>query len=279
MSANAPPKPMPPPAARKSPPPASPAAEPVSTAGRFAVATGRVSGAQRVVIYGPGGVGKSSLAALAPRPVFLDIETGTEHLDVARISDIATWGDLRACVQSSMLDAYETIVIDSATRAEEMAVAATLAFVKNEKGQTMTSIEGYGWGKGFQHVYDTWLPLLSDLDRHIRAGRNVVLVSHACTANVPNPSGENFIRYEPRLQTTNNGKAAIRSRVVEWADHVLFIGYDVSAKDGKGVGGGTRTIWTSELPDHIAKSRTVAPDLPFQSAADGDIWAHILGGK
>ena len=39
---------------------------------------------QRVIIYGPEGVGKSTLAAGLPAPLFLDTEEGTQHMNVDR---------------------------------------------------------------------------------------------------------------------------------------------------------------------------------------------------
>ncbi len=263
---------MSPPPLRKQPPaqPAAPAAD------RFSVARGRLGGPQRIVIYGPGGVGKSTLAALAPNPVFIDIEEGTRELDGARVNGVNTWADIRACLQSSALDAYKTVVLDSGTKAEELAIAHTLKTVKHEKGYEVTSIEGYGFGKGLQHVYDTFLHLLSDFDAQIRRGRNVILICHVCTDNVPNPRGDDYIRYEPHLQHPKSGKASIRNRVVQWADHVLFLGYDVISEDGKGKGAGTRTVWTFELPTHIAKSRIVREAIPFHSPTDGAIWRTIF---
>lgn len=265
------------------PPPKRAAQTPAATAAppngdRFAVVGGRIASPQRILLYGPGGIGKSTLASLAPNPVFLDIEGGTRELDVPRVEGIDTFADLRACLQSNALDSFGTIIVDSATKAEEWAVAHTLANVKHEKGNTVTSIEGYGFGKGYQHVYDTFLLMLADLDSQVRRGRHVMLIAHECTADVPNPSGDDFIRYEPHLQSPKSGKASIRNRVVQWADHVVFIGYDVVSDGGKGKGAGGRTIYTSELPDHIAKSRRVSLSEPFNSPTDGSIWAAILGG-
>lgn len=274
------PKPLPPPASRRPAPTPAPAPTPISAANadRFTPIRGIVGGAQRVVVYGPGGIGKSSLAALAPMPAFIDLEDGTRNLDVFRVQGVEGWTDLRACLQSTALDAYRTIVIDSATRAEEWAVAHTLATVPHEKGTFVKSVEGYGFGKGYQHVYETFLHLLVDLDRHVRAGRNVVLIAHDCTADVPNPVGEDFIRFEPHLQQPKSGKASIRERVFQWADHVLFLGYDVVTEDGKGKGGGTRTIWPIERPDHRAKSRTLAEPMPFNGPDDASVWSLIFGG-
>lgn len=272
------------PARRTAPPPppknASPGAAP--TTGHFAVKSGRITdGPQRIVLYGPAGVGKSTLASLAPNPVFLDLEVGTRALDVPRIEGIETFADLRACIQGGVVDGYGTIVTDTATKVEEMAVAHTLATIPTDRGEFVTSVEGYGFGKGLQHVYDTFLLFLQDLDRQVRAGRSVILIVHDCTSDVPNPAGENYIRYEPRLQSPKSGKASIRHRAIEWADHVLFLGYDVNVtKQGKGHGAGTRTIWTAERPTHIAKSRTL-PDTPiaYNSADDGTIWSAIFGGS
>ena len=120
---------------------------------------------------------------------------------------------------------------------------------------------------------------MADMDALIRRGQNVILLAHDCITDVPNPASENFIRYEPHLQNPKSGASSIRNRVVQWADYVLYLGYDVVAKDGKGHGAGTRTIWTSERPSHVAKSRTALDEIPFENATDGTIWTHIFGGK
>lgn len=277
---NAPTKLQPPPPAPRVSNGKPAALPPASSARTFSIGSGRVPGANRIVIYGPGGIGKSTLAELSPRPVFLDLEEGTRKLDVNRIEGVTTFADVRECLHSNALDGFKTIVIDSSTKAEELAIAHTLATIRHDQtGQQVTNIEGYGWGKGYQHVYDTFLLLLADCDVHIRAGRNVILIAHDCVANVPNPVSEDYIRYEPHLQSPKSGKASIRNRVIQWADYVLFLGYDVIAKDGKGRGAGTRTVFTVERPDHIAKSRTAIDPMPFSSATDGAIWNAIFEGS
>lgn len=233
----------------------------------------------RIVIYGPGGIGKTTLCSQLPGPVAvfdLDESLGKLGLEgMLPVDGIESWQDMRTALQSDGWDDVKTIVIDTATKAEELAVAHTLATVKHEKGHVLSSIEGYGYGKGFQHVFEVFLPLLADLDRHCRAGRNVVLVCHDCTSNVPNPAGDDWLRYEPRLQSPSSGKASIRLRIREWADHVLFLGYDVDVdKDGKGRGCGTRTIYTAELPHCMAKSRTTIQPIPLDDGVD--VWGTII---
>jgi len=270
---------LPPPARTNGVPKAAPVVQAAPDAAKFAVIGGLIDRPQRVMVYGPGGIGKSTLAAMAPNPIFIDIEGGTCRIDAQRVEGIESFNDLRGCLQSSLFDGYQTIVLDSATKAEELAVAYTLATVTTDKGQRASSVEAYGFGKGYQHVYDSFLLLLSDLDSQVRRGRNVIVIAHDCVVDVPNPVGENFIRYEPHLQGPKSGKASIRNRVVQWADHVLYVGYDVASVDGKGIGTGTRTIWPFERPDHIAKSRSVGEELPFNDPTDGTIWSMIFGGK
>ena len=273
-------KPLPPPPRKGSPPGISAVtvSAPISSPDRFAISSVVAPRGERVMIYGPGGIGKSTLASLAPGAVFLDIEDSTTHFTAQRVGPVENWTDLRACLQSSAFNGCQSIVIDSITRAEEWAVAHTLATVPHEKGNKVTRLEDYGFGKGYQAVYETFGLLLPDLDRHVRAGRNVILVAHDVTADVPNPAGEDYLRFEPHLQAPKSGKASIRERVFQWTDHVLFVAYDVVTKDKKGLGGGTRTIWPVERPDHRAKSRSLAEPMVYENANDGAVWPLLLGG-
>ena len=45
---------------------------------------GRLEQAQKVVIYGPEGIGKSTFAAEFPQPLFIDTEGSTAHLNAGR---------------------------------------------------------------------------------------------------------------------------------------------------------------------------------------------------
>jgi hypothetical protein len=108
MSAAPPPqsKPTPPPATRPSPPPparpSSPSPAPAGSSGKSFTPTGGVrSKFQRTVIYGPGGVGKSSLAEalkqVGIRPLVLDIGSSTAFLDVERIGEAEGCGPGTTC--------------------------------------------------------------------------------------------------------------------------------------------------------------------------------------
>ncbi|RPI64312.1 MAG: ATP-binding protein [Planctomycetaceae bacterium] len=238
----------------------------------------------RIVLYGPGGIGKTTLAASAPGPVaFIDLDESMPVLrsqlpadrDIRIVSGINTWQDLRDALHATGWEDIKTIVIDSVTKAEELAGQYVLENIPLENGKRAQRLEDYGWGKQFGHIYDTFLSMLGDLDQHVRASRHVILIAHDCTTEVPNPAGANWLRYEPRLQSPASGKNSIRLRAREWADHVLFCGYDVDVQNGKGTGSSTRTIYPVELPHCMAKSR-VADTAIALTKGDSLVWTNII---
>ena len=237
---------------------------------------------QKIGIYGPGGIGKSKLWSLAElvgvTPLGIDIEGSCNFLNVPLVQPTPqNWDELRAVLHDfDLLKQVGMIAIDSFTKAEEFALEWTLSHVPHEKGHFVSSIEGYGFGKGTTHLYETFLQLLGDLDAVARAGIHVVFVCHDCTAPVPNPAGEDYIRWEPRLQSPASGKSSIRHRVKEWCDHLFFVGYDTWVKEGKATGAGTRTIYPVELPTHWAKSRLLSSPIVYKDN-DPTLWKLLFG--
>jgi len=240
----------------------------------------------RVLIYGTGGIGKTTLACTAPSDVvYID---GEESLEILKdqfeaqgikspltIPSITGFKTLRFALASQGWNSVRTICLEAGIL-EKWATAYTIENVTGKGGQKMRNIEEYGYGAGFRHVYDAFLLLLNDFDRHARAGRNVILIAHECVKKVPNPSGNDWIRYEPRLQDSD--KASIRMAVKEWSDHTLFYSYDVTTKEDderKAIGRGSRAIYTSELPHFMAKSRTTSETI-FVESPNSDVWSKII---
>jgi hypothetical protein len=244
----------------------------------FKPSRGVVRAAHKVGIYGTGGIGKSSLVAMLDGVVFIDLESSTSDLDVARYGPnegVETWADMRALLNSDALDNAKGIAIDTATTAEEWCRRHVLQNVKTEKGNSVDSIEGYGFGKGYVHLFEEWRRFMGDLERHFRAGRWVVLIMHDRQGKVPNPAGEDWTRWEPRLH--HSEKASILHATKEWVDHMLFVSYDVIAKDGKAKGGGTRTIYSVETPTYVAKTRTLDGTPIIYEKGSKTLWERLAG--
>lgn len=246
----------------------------------FSISKGLMPKADKIGIYGTGAIGKSSLAALVPQagktPLVIDIEKGTFNIDTSRVCEgIATFEDVRDVLHSkSLWDGIDVVVFDSFTILEQWAADFVLRSVPHESGHFVDLIEGYGFGKGYKHIADKFLLILQDLDAHVAAGRDVIAIMHDLIVNVPNPKGEDWLQYQPFLQEPpKNGR--LRSMVRNWLDHLFYIGYDVAVNtDGKGVGIGTRTIYTQEMPTHWAKSRRLDGTFSFVKD-DGGIWKKL----
>jgi hypothetical protein len=196
-------------------------------------------------------------------------------MDVARFDNVPDWNAVLAALRSPDLAAFKSVVIDSATKAQDLATAWTLANIKTDKGADAGSVEGYGFGKGYRFVYDTFMRLIAALDTLADAGKHVIVIAHATTSPVPNPEGDDWLRHEPALQQPSK-EGRVRDRVVAWADHVLFVGMDKLVKDGKATGGGSRTIYTQARPTYVAKSRTLSTKpIPFASSTDDSVWKSL----
>jgi len=269
----------PPPPAPKAPADAIKSARAtIPTAIPLNITSGIVEGCDRIVIYGTGGIGKSTLAAFLPGPVFLDVERSTRKLTVARDA-VATWAELRgklAGIKQAPPEGMRTVVIDTATVAQTLAAEHVVQFKTTDKGHKVDSIERFGWGQGWKFVYEEFLAMVADLDRIADDGFNVCLTAHDVATPAPNPAGEDFLRWEPDLYPGDKREhASIRKLVKNWAEHVVFIAYDVVVHEGKGTGSGTRSIYTQELPTHVAKSRTKQGQFVFDLQKPGAVWQEL----
>jgi hypothetical protein len=227
---------------------------------------GKQQRAQRVVIYGVESVGKSTFAAQFPKPLFLDIEGGTAHLDVDRVA-IDSWKLLGECIAEVAKTDYRTVVIDSADWAERLAVEDLLAANKKQ------SVEDFGFGKGWVMAAEKVSRFLGALDRLINAGKNVVVIAHSKVQRVEPPDIlAAYDRYELKLSKQSS------PLVKEWADELWFFRFKTKAvtNDGgkaKGIGGKERVIFTTHSAAYDAKTRSGLPD---EIPMEWDAVAHLF---
>ncbi len=240
------------------------------------ISGGVIRSRKKVVIYGPEGIGKSTLASHFPKPLFIDTEGSTNSLDVNRFSEKPTsWSILKNYIEYVKQNPLvcETLVIDTIDWAERLCVEDIL------NSHNKTGIEDFGYGNGYTYVYEEigrFLNSLQDLiDKDIC---NVVLVAHAQLKKFEQPDEAGaYDRYELKLgKKTTSQTAPI---VKEWADMILFCNYETFAvstdKEGKKfkAQGGQRVMYTSHHPCWDAKNRDgLPPKLPM----DYSQIAHII---
>lgn len=215
------------------------------------IKTGPTARPQKTVIYGAEGIGKSTLASQFPNPLFLDLEDGTAHLSVRRLTrtEIPTCAAVRAAIREIAQagpDVAGTVVLDTVDWLEAMAAEEVIAEANDSK---ITSIEGFGYGKGYTYLREKLTLVLADLDRCIRAGQHVVLLAHSRVARHEPPDSAAFDRYELKMSKQ------VAPLVKEWADCLLFGNFVTLVTDGKGVGGKKRRLWAERTAAIEAKNR------------------------
>lgn len=222
------------------------------------ISNGVVRRAQKVVLYGPEGIGKSTLASAFPDPLFIDTEGGTSHLNVKRVTIDGTFGDLIETIQAvAAQDVCRSLVLDTMDWAEQICVADLL------KKYRQTSIESFGYGKGYTYLAEEVQQILRAFDSVIASGKNAVIVAHAKMRKqeLPDEAGA-FDRWELKLSRQS------APLVKEWADMLLFLNYKtmvIHTEDGSNKAqGGKRVIYTSHHPCWDAKNRCgLADELPL----------------
>jgi hypothetical protein len=222
------------------------------------IVTGKQKRAQRVVLYGVESIGKSTFAANFPKPLFLDIEGGTSHLDVDR-AEINSADELIAALNEVKKLNYQTLVVDSIDWTERLVVEGLLAQHKK------TSIEDWGYGKGWVMVAEKMSRLLTAFDDLIGLNINVVLIAHSKVQRVEPPDLMSaYDRYE--LKMSKQASPLIK----EWADELWFLKFKTKVMQseggkGKGMGGKERIMLTTHSAAYDAKTRSGLPEeLPLE---------------
>lgn len=241
----------------------------------FEITTGKIPSAVKVALYGPEGIGKSTLASQFPLPLYIDTEGSTKHMNVRRLPSPQTWEDLMQEISyvASHPEVCRTLVIDTADWAEKLAAKYVLTAYAD--GKTVDNIEAFGYGKGYVFLETEFHNMLNLCDQVIAAGVNVVITAHATVKTFYEPDGfGQYDRYELKLLKKDS------PLLKEWADMLLFCNYKtriVKDQNGKAKGqGGERVMYTNHNPAWDAKNRFGLPDMiPFDYSAI----AHIIDGS
>lgn len=231
------------------------------------IISGVIPSAQKIVIYGPEGIGKSTFASKFPDPLFSDTEGSTKKLNVNRLENPSSWQMLLQQAEYVKLNRpCKTYVIDTADWAEKLCSQAVCSRA-NKSG-----IEDFGYGKGYVYIKEEFGKLLNLLEDIVETGIHVVFTAHSLLKKFEQPDEMGaYDRYELKLTKY------VAPLVKEWADTILFANYKtyvISDENGKKkASGGNRVMYTSHHPCWDAKNRDNLPEeLPF----DFEQIKHIL---
>ena len=235
------------------------------------VKKGKLAAAYRYVIYGPEGIGKSSLAADAEDPIFMDIDDGSAGLDVARYPFREgpgghvplSYAEVTFGLEDLANNPHEfkTLVLDTADRLEALMWKHILKresqpSALNKSGKEFHSIEEFGYGKGYQLAVDEWRELCRRLDLlRTQRGMTIVILAHAQIRTFKNPEGDDYDRYSLRI----NEKAGGFLR--EWADTTGFACFEEGGSKlypdakAKGYSTGRRLLKLVRTATYDAKTR------------------------
>jgi hypothetical protein len=214
----------------------------------------------RLLVHGHEGVGKTTLAAKFPAPVFLQLEDGTPRgLELASFGLLTSFVDVRAALAAlaSEEHAYRTIVIDALDALEGL----IWRDVCSQQG--WASIETPGYGKGYIVVDGWWLDLINGLEYLRRErGMTIVLLAHSAIETINDPRAASYTSYQLRLHRRARGL------VQDWCDAIGFLAIDLHVqtedagfgrKRARADGGSQRWLHLEARPSFVAKNRYGMP--------------------
>lgn len=190
-----------------------------------------------MVVYGEGGVGKTTFAATAPKPIIADCENGSKYFGLrgikADIALIEKWSDIKEFMKVAMEGNYETLVIDPIGELMEklMNFMVNSGETKLVQRDGSPSMAGWGWLKSTMRNF---LKVLRD------SGKNVIIVAH-----VQERDDEGRIVKRPLITTR------LSEELVNMVD---IVGYMTTMSDGENT---ERVILVNPTSDKfVAKDRT-----------------------
>ena len=247
-----------------------------------AIQRGKTPMPPRLMVYGTEGIGKSTLAANAPKPIFIQTEDGLNEIACEKFPLAASVDDVLAALTElgNERHDYQTVVIDSVDWLEQL-IWDDLCRLSN--ATSIERVDG-GYGKGYIAALRFWRQILDGLETlHKQRQMAVILIAHAKIERFEDPEANAYDRYTPRL---NKHAAAL---ITEWADAVLFatrrfctknedlgFGRERTIAVGVGKDGGQRILRTVGGPACIAKNRY---NLPYEIDLSWDAFYSALNAN
>ena len=221
-----------------------------------------------VTICGDSGMGKTSLAATFPNPIFLRAEDGMQAIPADQRSDAfplitdtkTLWEQITAVIHEP--HDYKTLVIDSVTALERLFLADVLA--QDPKAKSINqALGGYGAGTAAVAAMHQRVRKGAGLANEKR-GMHVVFVAHADVETMKLPDADDYMRYSLRLPSKS------LPPYVDDVDVVGFVRLEMFTKGNEGerkraISTGDRELIVHAAASCVSKNRYGITDpLPFK---------------
>jgi hypothetical protein len=227
----------------------------------------------KIVISGVEGVGKTTLACNAPRPLLIPLEAGYSGLVVHKVPQLEYFEHVMMLLDEIIEKVktgqfiYQTLVFDSITALERLIHQAVLqtdpTYVKgaNKKAVTMESALG-GYGKAYTFAnekFEEFLAKCEQLTQH--GGINIVFTAHVFAAKIVDPLSGEYDSWDLLLHSPKNQKTyGKREMLTQWADIIGFLHEPMYVSEGKNMNKGMsanqgRVLALTRTPSYIAKNR------------------------
>ena len=239
------------------------------------VSAATASGGIRVVIAGVEGVGKTTLAANAPRALLVPLEQGYGGVQVNKTPMLESYDhtmllldEITASAQAGRFP-FRSLVIDTATALErqihERVLMTDPTWAKgNRKALTMESALG-GYGKAYHCANELFHGFLQRCDvLAVNAGINIILTCHVFAAKLIDPTAGEYDSWDLLLHSPKNQKSyGKRELLTQWADVVGFLheplyitkGGDKSSMNMGVSANKGRILAINRTPAYVAKNR------------------------
>ena len=210
----------------------------------------------RLLIYGSPGVGKSTLANTAKKPIFLDVEDGISQIDTHKTNQIKSIKDLSDAITWLINNTgeYSTVVIDTIDAFD--AVIANELCTNNSK----QSLSDFSYGQGYDLLNQKWRKIINGLDMLIAKGYNIILLAHHQIKRFEDPTSEGWDKILLRMH------AKPAASLMGWVDSMWYYDFEKvfsSAKSGekkKVLATGSRILHTRNKAAFDGKCRYGTPE-------------------
>lgn len=231
-----------------------------------------------ITIFGQPGIGKTSIAFSASRPLLLDFDGGSQRAvnrkDTVRIR---SWDDV-ASIEPADVEGFDTIIIDTVGRALEYLAAKVIAGDPKLGRKTgELSMQGYG---ALKTAFAQWLGRVRTF------GKNIILIAHE---KEEKQGDDTIVRLD--------AMGATRTEVIRLSDLVGFVSADgksgtldfnpTDRHTGKNCVGfeilrvpnlRTEPQWFAGIIDHALSTMNEKTEEQRQAEEQFAHWLSIIGG-